>query len=124
SPFQDGTGEIWRVGPDGVPRLLLQGPLAAGMTLSPGGALVVAQRRTGKLFALTPDGQRLEFAAGSGATTVRAVAFAPITAETRRHGIAGDLFVVTLSRQAWAVNEVVRVSGAFDEWVRRERGSP
>jgi hypothetical protein len=124
TPFQDGTGEIWRVAPDGVPRLVLQGPLAGGMALSPGGALVVAQRRTGQLFVVAPEGQRLEFAAGSGDTTVRAVAFAPVTPETRRHGIAGDLFVVTLSRQAWAVNEVVRVSGPFDDWVRRQRPSP
>jgi hypothetical protein len=28
----------------------------------------------------------------------------PVTAETRRAGIAGDLFVVTVSRQVWMIN--------------------
>lgn len=124
TPFQDGTGEIWRVSPEGAATLVLQGPLAGGMSLSSGGALVVAQRRTGKIFVVTPEGKRLDFASSSGDTTVRGLAFAPVTAEARRHGIAGDLFVVTLTRQAWSVNEVVRVSGPFDDWVRRERGSP
>jgi NHL repeat len=124
TPIQDGTGEIWRVGPDGAATLALQGPLPAGLTLSPGGAVVVAQRRTGSVFVVTPEGGRLDFATGGGETTVRTLAFAPVTPETRRHGIAGELFVVTLTRQAWAVNEVIRVSGPFDEWVRRERPAP
>jgi hypothetical protein len=50
---------------------------------------------------------------------IRTLAFAPVTPETRKAGIAGDLFVVAISRQIWAVNQVIRVSGPFDEFVRQ-----
>jgi len=48
-----------------------------------------------------------------------ALAFAPVTAETQRAGIAGHLFVVIINRSAWPVNEVIRVSGPFEGFVRR-----
>ena len=55
----------------------------------------------------------------------RGLAFAPDTAETRRAGIAGDLFVAMINLGAWTVNEVVRISGPFDELIRqRIAGSP
>ena len=120
SPFGAGVGEIWRVAPDGDARLVMQGPLPAGMALSPAGALFVAQRRTGQLFAVTPDGRRLEFTTARDGSFIRGLAFAPVTPETRRAGIAGDLFVILVSRSMWMLNEVIRVSGPFDEWVRQE----
>ena len=37
--------------------------------------------------------------------------------DARRAGIAGDLFVATTTLGAWPVNEVVRISGPFDELI-------
>jgi hypothetical protein len=120
TPFQDGRGQILRAAPDGTIATLLEGPLPAGIALTPGGALLVAQRRTGKLFLVTPDGRRLDFASPSDGTYLRGVAFAPVTAETRRASVAGDLFVLAIPRSVWAINEVIRVSGPFDEFVRQK----
>jgi sugar lactone lactonase YvrE len=124
TPFGSGSGEIWRVAPDGSARLVLQGPLPSGIALSPGGALFVVQRRSGQLFALTPDGRRLDFATSRSGSFLRGLAFAPVTPETRRAGIAGDLFLIVVSRSMWLLNEVIRVSGPFDEWVRQEASRP
>lgn len=120
TPWQDGQGQIWRVGRDGEPAPVLKGPLPAGLGFSPGGALFVAQRRTGQLFALTAEGRRVDFARSTEGTALRGLAFAPVTPETRRAGIAGDLFLIVVSRQRWTLNEVVRVSGPFDEFVRQQ----
>jgi sugar lactone lactonase YvrE len=120
TPFGAGNGEIWRVGPDGRTQLVLQGPLPGGLATSPGGTLFVVQRRTAQLFALTPDGRRLDFAAARNGSFLRGLAFAPVTPETRQAGIAGDLFLVLVSRSMWVINEVVRISGPFDDWVRQE----
>jgi hypothetical protein len=94
------------------------------MSLSPGGALFVVQRRTGQLFALMPDGRRLDFAVARNGSFPRGLAFAPVTPETRRAGIAGDLFLILVSRSMWLLNEVVRVTGPFDDWVRQEASRP
>jgi DNA-binding beta-propeller fold protein YncE len=120
TPFGSGNGEITRVTAEGRTQSVLQGPLPAGFSFSPGGALFVVQRRTGQLFALTPDGRRLDFATARDGTYVRTLGFAPVTPETRKAGIAGDLFLVLVSRSMWLINEVIRVSGPFDEWVRQE----
>ena len=124
TPFGAGSGEISLVASDGRAQSILQGPLPAGFATSPGGALFVVQRRTGQLFALTPDGRRLDFASTRNGSFLRGLAFAPVTPETRRAGIAGDLFLVLVSRSLWLINEVVRVSGPFDEWVRQESSRP
>jgi sugar lactone lactonase YvrE len=120
SPFGTGAGEILRVMTDGRRETVLQGPLPAGFSMSPGGTLFVVQRRTGQIFAVAPEGRRLDFAAARNGSFLRSLAFAPVTPETRRAGIAGDLFLVLVSRSMWLINEVVRVSGPFDEWVRQE----
>ena len=120
TPFQDGKGELWKAGPDGSPTLVLAGPLPAGLSVSPSGTLFFAQRRTAKVFAVTADGKRIDFASGADGTYVRGLAFAPVTPETRRAGIAGDLFVVAVSRQVWAINEIIRISGPFDEFLRQQ----
>jgi NHL repeat len=124
TPFGSGEGEIARITPDGRKQPMLQGPLPASISMSPGGALFVVQRRTGQLFAVTPDGRRLDFGSTADGSFLRAVAFAPVTPETRNAGIAGDLFIVLVSRSVWLINEIVRVSGPFDEWVRQESGRP
>jgi hypothetical protein len=119
TPFQDGAGQIWRASPEGTLSLLVEGPLPAGMSLGPGGSLFVAQRRTGNVFAVTAEGKRIAFASATEDTILRALGFAPVTPETRRAGIAGDLFVIAVSRRVWTINEVLRISGPFDEFVRR-----
>ncbi len=121
TPFQDGAGQLWRVTPGGRPSLVLEGPLPAGISVGPGGALFLAQRRTGQVIVVTPEGRRLDFVSSTEGTVLRSLAFAPITPETRRAGIAGDLFLIAVQRQVWMINEVIRVSGPFDEFLRRER---
>jgi DNA-binding beta-propeller fold protein YncE len=118
APWQQGPGEIWYVSREGAPRLVLRGPVPQGIALSPGGNLFVTDRHAGQVFVVTPDGRRLDFARFTDGDAPRGLAFAPVTPETRRAGIAGDLFVVTINRGVWAMTEVVRISGAFDELVR------
>ena len=122
APWQQGPGEIWHVSADGAPRLVLRGPLAQGIAVSPGGNLFVSDRHAGEIFAVTPEGRRLDFARFTDGDAPRGVAFAPVTPETRRAGIAGDLFVITINRGVYAMNEVVRISGDFDALVRERLG--
>jgi hypothetical protein len=117
APWQAGPGEIWRVGPDGVASVVLRGPIAAAMSLGPGGHLFVADRQAGQVFALSPEGRRTELARFTEGDAPRGLGFAPDTPATRRAGIAGDLFVITIRRGAWPLNEVIRISGPFDRLV-------
>jgi DNA-binding beta-propeller fold protein YncE len=119
APWQQGPGEIWRVPRDGPPALLLRGPIPAAIAVSAGGHLFVADRQAGELFAVTPGGRRVSFLTYTHGDAPRGLAFAPDTPETRRAGIAGDLFVATINLGAWPVNEIVRISGPFDELVRQ-----
>ncbi len=123
APWQQGPGEVWRVTPDGSPALLLRGPIPASIAATPGGHLFVADRQGAELFVVTPDGRRVPFAAYSQGDAPRGLAFAPDTPETRRAGIAGDLFVATINQGAWPVNEIVRISGPFDELIRQRAGA-
>lgn len=122
APWQQAPGEIWHVTREGAPRLVLRGPLAQGIALSPGGNLFVTDRHAAQIFVLTPDGRRIEFAQFTDGDAPRGLAFAPVTPETQRAGIAGDLFVITINRGVFAMNEVVRISGAFDDLVRERSG--
>jgi hypothetical protein len=117
APWQRGTGEIWSVGPEGR-QLALRGPIAFGMSASPAGHLFVADRQNAKLLAIGGDGTSTEFATFSEGDAPRAVIFAPDTEATRRAGIAGDLFVILIRRGTFTLNEIVRVSGPFDSFVR------
>ncbi|MGH9360926.1 MAG: hypothetical protein ACRD2T_03355, partial [Thermoanaerobaculia bacterium] len=119
-----GPGEIWRVPRDGTPALLLRGPIPAAIAVSPGGHLFVADRQGSELFALTPEGQRVPVLTYTQGDAPRGLAFAPDTPEARRAGIAGDLFVATISLGAWPVNEIVRISGPFDELIRQRAATP
>ena len=49
----------------------------------------MVQRRTGQLFALTPDGRRLDFATTRNGSFLRGLAFVPVTPETRTGGHRG-----------------------------------
>jgi hypothetical protein len=118
APWQRGTGEIWSFGPSGK-RLALRGPIAAGMDVSPGGHLVIADRPGSRVLAVGTDATTIELVGFSDGDAPRAVVFAPITEATRRAGIAGDLFVVVIRRGTWSLNEIVRISGPFDDHVRR-----
>lgn len=117
-PWQTGPGAILSVGADGVPRTVLEGPVAADLAASPGGDLFVADRHAGSVFVLAPDGRRAEFLRFTDRDAPRALAFAPVTPATRQAGLAGDLLVVVIRRGAWPVNEIVRISGPFDDFVR------
>jgi hypothetical protein len=119
APWQRGPGAIWRVGPEGVPSLVLRGPVAAGMSAGPGCDLLVADREAGEIFVINPAGKQTGFARFTDGDAPRSLAFAAATPEARRVGIAGDLFVVTISRGVWPVNEVIRISGPFEEFLRK-----
>ena len=123
APWQRGTGEIWTVGPDGR-QLALRGPIAFGMSASPAGHLFVADRQGARLLALGADGTSTEFASFTEGDAPRAVIFAPDTEATRRAGIAGDLFVILIRRGTFTLNEIVRVSGPFDSFVRSRLPAP
>jgi DNA-binding beta-propeller fold protein YncE len=106
------------VAPDAKAALVLSGPAPSGMAVGPGGNLFVADRQARQVFVLTPDGRRIDLVGFAEGAAPRAVAFAPATAATRAARMAGDLFIVTIRKGAWQVNDVVRVSGPFEEVTR------
>jgi len=116
APWARGTGEIWSVGPEGR-RLALRGPIAAGMDATAAGALFVADRQGARVFAVGPDATAIPFAAFAEGDAPRGLAFAPVTEATRRAGIAGDLFVAVIRRGTWSLNEIIRISGPFEEFI-------
>jgi hypothetical protein len=123
TPFQTGAGQLWRADAERRLSLVIEGPLPGGLALSPGGLVFVLQRRSPAVFTVSREDKRVDVIGVKDGTFLRGLAFAPVTPETRRAGIAGDLFLVVVRRQMWTINEVVRVSGPFDEHVRREAGT-
>ena len=119
APWMRGPGEIWKANAAGAATLVLSGPLPAGMGLGPGGRLFVADRHAGKIFFVTPEGTAVDFATFTDGDAPRTLAWAPVTADTRRAGIGGDLFVVAIRRGVFRLNEVLRISGPFDELTGR-----
>jgi sugar lactone lactonase YvrE len=120
TPHVDGSGRIFRF--HLATRKLEpvhSGPLPSGMSLSPGGNLFVAQRRSHKLFALTPAGKYVEFATFTGRSALRTLLFPPVTAETRKLGIAGDLLVMVFPMLDYPVREIIRISGPFDAYTKQ-----
>lgn len=117
APWQSGPGEIHRVTPARSTRVF-RGAVAAAMTVSPEGVLVVADRHAGRIFALGAGGARVDLIRFGPGAFPRGLGFAPDTPETRRAGIAGDLFVVTITAGAWRVNEILRISGPFARFFR------
>jgi len=118
APWQQGTGELLRVGPGGALGVVLRGPVPTAIAASPAGWIVVADRRAATLFVLDAAARRIELASFTDGDAPRGLAWAPVTPETRRAGIAGDLFVVVIRRSAFQTNEVLRVSGPFDAHAR------
>jgi hypothetical protein len=119
APWQRGPGEIWKVAPDGTMMLVVRGIMPAAMAFGPRGELVVADRAAAKIYLIGTDGRKVEFINFTDGDAPRGICFAPVTAETRRAGIAGELFVVAISRGAWPVNEVLRITGPLEEFARR-----
>jgi len=115
APWQRGPGEMWKVSPQGAPTLVLTGPMPSGMTFGPGGRLFVADRQAAKIFYVTPEGAAVDFATFTDNDAPRTLCFAPTTPETRRAGVAGDLFVVAIRRGVFRLNEVLRITGPFEE---------
>jgi len=89
--------------------------VVAAFGIGPGNTLFVADRHEKQIFILTRDGKRVEFARFTDGDIPRSLGFAPLTPEARRAGVAGDLFVVAIKNGTWPVNEVLRVSGPFDD---------
>jgi hypothetical protein len=117
APWQRGVGEIWMIA-EGERRLALRGPIASGMSVGPGGHLFVADRQGARILAVDSEGAAFDFATFSEGDAPRALGWAPLSEATRRAGIAGDLFVVVIRRGTWSLNEIVRVSGPFEETLR------
>jgi len=118
APYQDGPGEIVRVSPHGVSEVVYRGPVVAALGVGPGGTLFVADRHEKQIFIVGPDGRRIEFASFTDGDVPRSLAFAPLTPEARRAGVAGDLFVIAIKSGTWPVNEILRISGPFEDHVR------
>lgn len=120
-PHQEEFGRIYRVSlPDGELTLIHAGTLGAFKRVGPNGNLFVGSRRSGRIYAITPEGDSAAFATfdqDTGNAAVRTVAFPPITDATRELGIAGDLFVMVFPETDYPVREIIRISGPFDEWV-------
>jgi DNA-binding beta-propeller fold protein YncE len=118
APWQRGQGEIRKVTARDTATVVMRGLVAAAISLSPEGHLFVADRHAAKILFVSSDGASGDLASFTAGDAPRSLAFAPVTPETRAAGIAGDLFVVVIRRSMWAVNEVIRISGPFDDLVR------
>ena len=90
--------------------------------MSAAGNLVVADRHAGQIFVLTPDGVRVDFIRFVDGHAPRSLTVAPVTPETQGSGIAGELFIVVMQGAAWPVNQILRVSGSIDDFVKERRG--
>ncbi len=124
APWQQGPGEIWTVSPQTGAQLAVRGPVAAGLVAGPPGHAIVANRQAASVVVVTADGQTLELARFTDGDVPRGLALAPVTPETRRAGIAGDLFIVVIRRGIFAVNEVVRVAGPLESFIRGGGAAP
>jgi sugar lactone lactonase YvrE len=113
APWQRSPGLLWRASAERTLTPVLHGPLAAGLAVGPGGRIFLADRQGGTITVIAADGAPSEFARFTEGDAPRGLAFVPDTPATRRAGIAGDLLVITISRNAWPVNEIVRISGPF-----------
>lgn len=119
APWQGGPGELWRVAPGGERRLMVQGPVAQGLSPGPGGSVFVTDRQANEIFGVTADGHRLPLARFTDGDGPRGLVFVPDTAETRAAGLAGDLFVSVIRTGVFQLNQIVRISGPFAELARR-----
>jgi len=121
APWQPGPGEIWRVAPNGDRRLVLEGPMVQGLAVSQSGLVFVSDRQAGEVFALTAEGARVALARFTDGDAPRGLTLVPITPETRAAGLAGDLLIAVIRGGVFQLNEIVRITGPFDELARRPR---
>jgi len=117
APWQQGPGEFWMVTDAAGARLVTRGPVAAGLAAGKA-SIVLANRQAAALLVVTEDGQTLELARFTDGDVPRGLTIAPITAATRQSGIAGDLFVAVIRRGLFTVNEIVRISGPLESFIR------
>jgi len=115
APWQPGPGAIWRVSPQGEPRLVLEGPVAQGLAVGPAGLVFVADRQGAEIFAVSADGARTSLARFTDGDAPRGLAFVPATPETRAAGLAGDLLVAVIRSGTFQLNEIVRIAGPFGD---------
>jgi hypothetical protein len=88
------------------------------MDVTGNGHLFVADRQGARVVVAGRDATTTSFATFTEGDAPRTLAFAPVSEATRRAGIAGDLFVVVIRRGTWSLNEIIRISGPFDEFVQ------
>src|SRR2546428_9607099 len=112
APWLSGPGEIWVIRGQ-ERRVALSGPIVAGMDVSPGGHLVVADRHGARILAVGGDGTSIDIVTFSDGDAPRALGWAPNTEATRRAGVAGHLFVVGTPPGARAPHESLRLPGAL-----------
>ena len=124
APWQAGPGSIWRVGPQGEPRVVLEGPLAQALAPGPAGLMFVADRQGTEIFAVTAEGVRTSLARFTDGDAPRGMAFVPVTPETRAAGTAGDLLVSVIRSGTFQLNEIVRIAGPFGELPGRTIPAP
>jgi len=115
APWQAGPGSIWRVGPQGEARLVLEGPLAQALAPGTAGLVFVADRQGTEIFALSAEGLRTSLARFTDGDAPRGMAFVPVTPETRAAGTAGDLLVSVIRSGTFQLNEIVRIAGPFGD---------
>jgi DNA-binding beta-propeller fold protein YncE len=119
APWQAGPGAVWRVPPGGEPQLMMEGPVAQGLSPGPGGSVFVADRQTREIFGVTSDGHRVRLARFTEGDAPRGLAFVPDTPDTREAGLAGDLLVSVIRTGVFQLNQIVRISGPFAELARQ-----
>lgn len=124
APWQAGPGSIWRMGAQGEPRLVLQGPVAQALAPGPAGLMFVADRQGTEIFALTAEGVRTSLARFTDGDAPRGIAFVPVTPETRAAGTAGDLLVSVIRSSTFQLNEIVRIAGPFADLPGRIISAP
>lgn len=122
-PHDEKYGRVFRVEWQGGEMTLLDsGTLGAFKGVGPGGNLYMGSRRSGRIYVLSPEGERAIFATfnrDTGNAAMRVVAFPPETRATREKGIAGDLFVMAFPTLDYPVREIIRISGPFEEWAEQ-----
>ncbi|MGH7368762.1 MAG: SMP-30/gluconolactonase/LRE family protein [Candidatus Rokuibacteriota bacterium] len=119
APWQAGPGALWRVAPGGARRLMVEGPVAQGLTPGPVGSVFVADRHGNEIFGVIADGSRVSLARFTNGDAPRGLAFVPDTAETRAAGLAGDLLVSIIRTGVFQLNQIVRISGPFADLAQR-----
>ncbi len=123
APWQPGPGELWRVSPGGERQRVLEGPMAQGLAPGPGGVIFIADRQKGEIFALSPEGNRMDLARFTDGDAPRGLTFVPVTAETRANGLAGDLFVAVTRSGSFQLNDILRISGPFADRLQNRLGA-